>query len=75
MSINSFEETESNPDVDSENVQVARKVAVEGGAGNRTYANNEPLAGWAYSAVRPKGTEFCDGVCGCACTRILVRNA
>ena len=45
MRINSLEETESNPDVNGEDVQVAAEHAVEDGAEDSARAENEYLCG------------------------------
>lgn len=44
MCVNSLEQTERDPKVDSENVEVASNVAVEDGSSNRTSAKDEHLS-------------------------------
>ena len=70
MSINSLEETEGDPDIDGENVQVACKVAVEDRPRNSTRAENENLCWVGVFSGEAKGC----GIFMMEFVNVLVQN-
>ena len=71
MCVNGLEQTEHDPDVDSEDVEVLGKVAVEDGSSNCTGGKDEHLrkggCTWQQGQSMPN---TCGGACECVCTMV-----
>ena len=70
MGINSLEETEGDPSVNSDNVQVPHKVAVQQRPCNSPGAKDKYLQRGVRILLQAEAVQStCGESCGCACTR------